>query len=140
MTLVALPLLMACSGGDDEDSSTQSVTMPAETSSMLVTLEKLNEPIETASSLDGWLNVTIMLYTSGTPVIKLAAETNSETKDRRTKVVIMVYSGKSLELNVIQKASSSTPSGNEKTGDIYDVVTDQPAHVSARKERGFFPI
>lgn len=139
LSLAALCSFSACSGGGDDgvgNISTQSVTMPAEASIMLVTLDKLGESVGVATPQDSWISVTIMPYTSGAPVVKLSAQANPNTKERKTKVIITTSSQNKMELTVVQKAKSSSPSpspsGENTIEDTHDVVTDQPAYASQR--------
>lgn len=129
LSVVTISLFTACSDNDDstEPNASQTVTMPSGVSSVQVTLENLNEPIETATSLDHWLSVNILPYTSGAPIVKLSTTNNPNTTDRRTKVNIFTYSQKRVDLEVIQKANSNV---NAPIEDTYDIVTDQPAYVT----------
>lgn len=131
-----LLLTGACSGGSDGEGSTtasQSVTIQAEASTMQVSLDKLSDAIETATAVDGWLSVTVVPYTSGSPVVKLNATSNPDTGERRTKVIIITYSQTKMELTVIQKGQASAPSDHDPIEDAHDVVTDQPAYAPIRE-------
>lgn len=99
---------------------------------MQVSLDKLNDAIETANAMDHWLSVAVVPYTSGAPVVKLSATSNTSTAERRTKVLITTYSQKRLELTVIQKGQTTAPSDHDPIEDAHDVVTDQPAYAPIR--------
>ena len=128
--------LMACSGSDNSDdggkNSSQTVTMPAEASSLLVTLNERDEPIESATAQDNWMSVDVMPYTSGAPMVKLTAARNPATSELRTRAIIETLSKAKVNLTVIQKGLSSELSEGNSIEDTHDVVTDQPAYAPER--------
>ena len=136
LSIALFVCVMAYSGcgsdSNDEASFSQSVTIPAETASILVSLDKLNEPVESFKVKDSWLNVTLAPYTSGAPVVKLNATNNPNTTERKTMVSIETKTHVRVELTVIQKGKpEAQPEGNT-IEDTHDTETDQPAYVPKR--------
>lgn len=129
--------MVACSDNDgDGDKSTipsQSVTIPANATNLVVTLEGLDSPIESAIPQDTWLSVNVMPYESGAVTVKISATNNSNADKRITKVAILTTTGKRMELNVTQKGQSSDSSDDSTIEELHDDVTDQPAYAPVRK-------
>ena len=129
--MMTVLLLTACSKNDDdvEDTLYQTVTMAADANNTIVTLNKLNEGIESAKAMDEWLTVSIVPYTAGNPMLKLNASVNPNKTERKTKVIVISVSGSRIEITVIQKGQpEKTPEGNT-IEDTHDIETDQPAYI-----------
>lgn len=141
LSMAALLLTAACSGGgggSDEGSPakvySQSVTIPAEGTNQLVTLNNLTAPIEAVSALDSWLTVEAATYTSGAPAVRIKATANPNTTERRTKANVVTTSQEKLELTVVQKGQTPTPPEGNTIEDTHNTVTDQPAYAPARPQ------
>lgn len=126
--------MISCSksGSGEEGTIKQNVTMDAEASSILVTIERLNEPIVSVRSGDNWLMASFIPYTSGGAMVKLEAKSNPDTKERKTMVYIQAESGMKVELTVVQSGKTPEPPEGTTIEDSHNRVTDQPAYVPRR--------
>ena len=123
----------SCGGSDDDDVSfSQSVTIPAESTSVLVTLDKLSSAVESFTVKDNWLTVTLTPYTTGAPIVKLNATNNPNTEERKTKVSFVTKSQVRLELTVIQKGKPAVAPEGNTIEDTHNTETDQPAYAPKR--------
>ena len=132
--MVCITAYSSCGGSDEEDNASysQSVTIPAESTSVLVKLEKLSESVESFTVKDNWLTVTLTPYTSGAPVVKLNATNNHNTEERKTMVVVATKSQVRLELTVIQKGKPAVAPEGNTIEDTHNTETDQPAYAPVR--------
>lgn len=138
LSMAVLFYITACSSGGDggdgsSEFSSQTITMAADASSQLVTLEKMTTFIASAAASDSWLTVEVMPYTSGTPTVKLTATANTNTTERRTKVIVFSINEERVELTVTQKARTVSPSDDSNVEVTHEVVTDQPAYAPQRE-------
>ena len=115
------------SGSGEEGTIKQNVTMEAEASSILVTIERLNEPIVSVRSGDNWLTASFIPYTSGAAMVKLEAKSNPDTK-----VYIQAELGMKVELTVVQSGKTPEPPEGTTIEDSHNSVTDQPAYTPRR--------
>lgn len=135
--LLSVLFVTACggddNGGDDPKPSpsvsktySQSVTLPAEGGTQNVTLNDLKSAVSSVGSTPDWLVISRQLYSSGAPSIKLEAQENKTTEERKCSVTILADSGDKVILDVTQQASSK----QEGTGidDFHNHTTTQPAY------------
>ena len=132
--MVGVTAYSSCGGSDSDDdaSFSQSVTIPAESTSVLVTLDKLSEQVESFTVKDNWLTVSLTPYTSGAPIVKLNATNNPNTEERKTMVSVVTKSNVRLELTVIQKGKPAVAPEGNTIEDTHNTETDQPAYAPHR--------
>ena len=136
VAIICITACLACGGGGDGDESgasfKKSVTIPAESSSILVTLDEVREPVESFKVKDSWLTVTVTPYTTGAPTLKLSVTSNTSTDERKTIVSVVTESGAKLELTVIQKGKPNTQQEDNTIEGTHNSETDQPAYAPMR--------
>lgn len=141
MAFVALMVLTACGGSDDEDTPTpqpptppvptqtgkylkQTCELPAQQSEKTVELTGLKSDIDRQSGKASWLNVEKQTYAGGTPKVVVSAKENLEKNERLQDVTF--YSQKdTLVLTVRQAAYKG---GGTDVNNPNDTPTDQPAY------------
>ena len=134
LALIALFCFTNCSGGEEslKPALSQPVTLAAEATNILVTLDILKEPVETAIAADNWLTVSVVPYTSGSPMLRLNATVNPNNAERKTKVIVTTTSKKKYDLIVQQKAKPAVTPEGTTIEDKHDSQTDQPAYSPKR--------
>ena len=131
--VICITAYSSCGGSDDDDASfSQSVTIPAESTTVLVTLDKLSEAVESFTVKDNWLTVTLTPYSTGAPIVKLNATNNPNTEERKTMVSVVTKSQVRLELTVIQKGKPEEAPEGDTIEDAHNTTTDQPAYAPRR--------
>ena len=134
MSIAIICSIVACSKGSNDEEGTikQNISMAAEASSILVNIDRMNEPIVHVRSGENWLTASAIPYTSGAAMVKLEAKSNPETNERQTIVYVQAESGKKAELKVVQKAKAPSSPEGTTVEDSHDRVTDQPAYTPKR--------
>lgn len=139
-------MMAACGGGSDDPQSplnpggdngggypakvyTQNITISSQGGEQSMTLIDLKSAISNIGSTPDWLIITAKQYSSGSPSIKLEAEENQATSERKAEVIILATSGDKVVLTVVQQAADD---GNPEPGtgidDPHNEQTDQPAY------------
>lgn len=142
IAVMSLFFLAACGGGGDDGGSTggsgggtgggsyipktysQTVTLPANSGELVITLSDLSSAVSSVSSSPTWLVISPQFYSSGAPTLKLVYQENTETQERKTSVTVLASSGDKVLLTITQQA------GEKKDGidDLHNDKTDQPSY------------
>jgi hypothetical protein len=136
--LAVLAILLMVSCGDDAKSENssgnpappegqtyqQSVTIDVQGTQQTVYLYDLSSKIDDVENNNSWLQVLIGTYSSGSPIIVISAEENTNTQPRSGNVTITSVSGDRVILTVTQKFVV------QETGieDLHDIPSDNPAN------------
>lgn len=131
--LVCILMTSACGGGggsDDPQSPqngyNQSITLSAYGGIQEVTLNGLNSAISSIGSTPSWLVLSPLLYSSGTPSIKIEFQENTGKDERKCNVTILAVSGDKVTLSITQQASGQQ--GDTDIDGIHNNTTSQPAY------------
>jgi len=143
IVVLGIFFLAACGGGGDDGGSTggsgggtgggsytpktysQSVTLPAKSGELVITLSDLKSAVSSVSSSPSWLVISPQFYSSGAPTLKLEYQENTETTERVVSVTVLASSGDKVVLTITQQA------GEKKDGidDLHNDKTDKPSYI-----------
>jgi len=126
-----LTVLQAAGNGGTPDTPQvyyQSVSVPAQSGTLEVTLTSLKAEIQSLSNPGTWLSISWPAYISGSPKVKLTFSENTSTEARTADATFTATDNNKVILTVTQQGQGEDPI-NTGIDDRHDgEYTDQPAY------------